>query len=109
MFVPGSAAAAAAAKAAAKIAAQMAGANIGELVSMRAANEVADTPEIAAAKQAMATELDKIKAMESKDDRQRKFKKLLIRWHPDKNQDKIEVATEVFQMLQKSKQHIRVD
>ena len=33
----------------------------------------------------------------------KEYRELLRQWHPDKNPDKVEVATAVFQFLQKAK------
>jgi curved DNA-binding protein CbpA len=48
-------------------------------------------------------QLTAIQKMESKDARSKEFRQLLRNWHPDKNPDKVEVATAVFQFLQKGK------
>merc|ERR1712232_1075341 len=62
---------------------------------------------------AASSEVDKAKAevlqklleckKDPKDARIANWKKLLRSWHPDKNPDKVEVATAVFQFLQKGK------
>jgi len=48
-------------------------------------------------------QLMKLKEIESKDARMTEFRALLRQWHPDKNLDRVEVATAVFQFLQKGK------
>jgi len=57
-------------------------------------------------KEAKMEALEKLRALqkvEPKEDRLREWRKLLRAWHPDKNPDKVEVATAVFQFLQKGK------
>lgn len=54
-------------------------------------------------KKELLTKLAELKKIESKDQRIKEFRALLRAWHPDKNPDKVEVATFVFQFLQKSK------
>jgi len=44
-----------------------------------------------------------LKKVESKEQRNKEFRALLRAWHPDKNPEKVEVATIVFQFLQKGK------
>lgn len=48
-------------------------------------------------------EVQRIKSGESKEARRAQFKALLVRWHPDKNLDRQDVATAVFQFLSKGK------
>ena len=45
----------------------------------------------------------KINTLESKEARAKEWRTLLRQWHPDKNPDKMEVATAVFQFLQKGR------
>jgi len=45
----------------------------------------------------------KIKVVEPKEQRIKDWRALLREWHPDKNPDRTEVATAVFQFLQKGK------
>jgi hypothetical protein len=51
----------------------------------------------------LAAELAKAKETLSLEDRQKLYKRLLIKWHPDKNPEDQEVATRVFQELQEKK------
>lgn len=66
-----------------------------------------------------SSELDKLKAdaleqltrlqsVEPKDVRMSEFRALLRQWHPDKNPDRVEAATAVFQFLQKGKALMRL-
>lgn len=64
---------------------------------------VAETSEVSKAKHEVLNQLQEVKKIESKDQRQKEFRALLRAWHPDKNPDKIEVATAVFQFLQTGK------
>lgn len=45
----------------------------------------------------------KLKEVEPRENRLKEFRILLRKWHPDKNPDQQEVATAVFQFLQKGK------
>ncbi|OLP80612.1 hypothetical protein AK812_SmicGene38943 [Symbiodinium microadriaticum] len=47
--------------------------------------------------------LMKLKEVEPRENRLKEFRILLRKWHPDKNPDQQEVATAVFQFLQKGK------
>jgi len=47
--------------------------------------------------------LKQVQSIASKSQQTKEWRKLLKSWHPDKNQDNIEVATAVFQFLQKGK------
>lgn len=47
--------------------------------------------------------LTKLQGIEPKEERAKQWRLLLRTWHPDKNPDKLEVATAVFQFLQKGK------
>eukprot|EP00927_Polykrikos_kofoidii_P029146 TRINITY_DN2524_c0_g1_i1.p1 TRINITY_DN2524_c0_g1~~TRINITY_DN2524_c0_g1_i1.p1 ORF type:complete len:393 (+),score=73.19 TRINITY_DN2524_c0_g1_i1:199-1377(+) len=60
-------------------------------------------PEIDKAKVAALEQLLKLKAMESKEVRMTEWRALLRQWHPDKNPHRVDVATAVFQFLQKGK------
>lgn len=62
-----------------------------------------DPPEIAKAKGEAAAELMKLKSVEPREKRMKDWRALLRNWHPDKNPDRVEVATAVFQFLQKAK------
>lgn len=55
------------------------------------------------AKREVLQQLENLKKIEPKDVRMKEWRSLLRSWHPDKNPDKTEVATEVFQFLQKGK------
>eukprot|EP00931_Biecheleriopsis_adriatica_P071759 TRINITY_DN45686_c0_g1_i1.p1 TRINITY_DN45686_c0_g1~~TRINITY_DN45686_c0_g1_i1.p1 ORF type:complete len:224 (+),score=35.76 TRINITY_DN45686_c0_g1_i1:34-672(+) len=46
--------------------------------------------------------LQDIKAMQDGKEKTKAYRKLLREWHPDKNPDRVKVATEVFQFLQKA-------
>ena len=63
-------------------------------------------PEIEKAKAEALEKLMKLKEIESKENRSKEFRVLLRKWHPDKNPDQQEVATAVFQFLQKGKRLI---
>jgi len=45
----------------------------------------------------------KLRSLETKEARMTEFRALLRKWHPDKNPERVEVATAVFQFLQKGK------
>lgn len=48
--------------------------------------------------------LEEIKDMQgTADQKEKAFKKLLREWHPDKNVDRVQVCTAVFQFLQKAR------
>merc|ERR1712066_254633 len=64
---------------------------------------VSTNPDIETAKAEALDQLQKINSIEPKDARVKEFRALLRRWHPDKNLDRAEVATAVFQFLQKGK------
>ncbi|CAJ1326828.1 unnamed protein product [Effrenium voratum] len=66
------------------------------------------TPEIEQAKLEALEKLRKLQSIEPKEARAKEWRALLRDWHPDKNPDKIEVAKEVFQFLQKGKTIINV-
>lgn len=59
-------------------------------------------PEIEKAKSEALEELMRLQKLE-KEARMSEFRALLRKWHPDKNPDRVEVATAVFQFLQKGK------
>lgn len=52
------------------------------------------------AEAAAMQQLNEVRELPSKKDRQKGFKELLRAWHPDKNPENLEVATAVFQRLQ---------
>lgn len=62
-----------------------------------------ESDEAAKAKTEVLNKLLKIKEIGSKEERQKEFRSLLRAWHPDKNPENVEVATIVFQFLQKGK------
>mmetsp|Transcript_11276 Transcript_11276/g.16719 ORF Transcript_11276/g.16719 Transcript_11276/m.16719 type:complete len:214 (+) Transcript_11276:159-800(+) len=68
-----------------------------------AANTTTEKPEIAQAKKQVLAKLTEMKNVEPKEARAREFRILLREWHPDKNQERKEMATAVFQFLQKGK------
>lgn len=59
-------------------------------------------PETEKAKAEALEELMKLRSLE-KEARMTEFRALLRKWHPDKNPERVEVATAVFQFLQKGK------
>lgn len=67
------------------------------------AQAVRDPPEIAQAKKQVLAKLTDLQKVEPKEQRAKEFRLLLREWHPDKNPDKLEMATAVFQFLQKGK------
>lgn len=54
-------------------------------------------------------QLTKLQKIGSREARVKEWRSLLREWHPDKNRDKVDVATAVFQFLQKGKRLIDVD
>lgn len=68
-----------------------------------ASSSGAGDPEIEKAKSEAMHKLLELKAIPNKDDKMKRFRKLLREWHPDKNLQNVEVATAVFQFLQKGK------
>lgn len=60
-------------------------------------------PEVDAAKAEALDELLKLRSVEPKEARMTEWRALLRKWHPDKNPDRVEVATAVFQFLQRGK------
>jgi len=68
-----------------------------------AAVEVTASPEIEEAKAEALAKLMKLREVEPKEARMKEFRALLRQWHPDKNPSRAEVATAVFQFLQKGK------
>lgn len=63
-----------------------------------------ETKEIEEAKLEALKNLTKLQSIEPKEQRAKEWRLLLRNWHPDKNPDNVEVATAVFQFLQKGKQ-----
>lgn len=62
-----------------------------------------DPPEIAKAKKQVLAQLTVLKNVEPKEQRMKEFRQMLREWHPDKNPDRLDMATSVFQFLQKGK------
>lgn len=62
-----------------------------------------ESKEVEEAKLLALQKLQKLQGVEPKENRAKEWRKLLRDWHPDKNPDKTEVATAVFQFLQKGK------
>ncbi|CAE7839647.1 pfp, partial [Symbiodinium necroappetens] len=60
-------------------------------------------PDIDRAKKEALEQLLKLKSVESREQRMKEWRELLRHWHPDKNPHRTEVATAVFQFLQKGK------
>lgn len=77
--------------------------------SSAAGQEVPTNPEIEKAKADVLEKLLKLKQVEPRDARIREWRALLREWHPDKNPDRTDVATAVFQFLQKGKTLIDAD
>lgn len=77
------------------------GAEVGAAVL--ASKPVHEPPEIALAKKQVLAKLTVMKNIVEKESRQKEFRQLLREWHPDKNPERIEMATAVFQFLQKGK------
>lgn len=61
------------------------------------------SPETEKAKAEVLEKLLKLREVEPREARIRDWRALLREWHPDKNPDRVEVATAVFQFLQKGK------
>jgi len=66
-------------------------------------SEAPKDPEVEKAKAESLQKLMKLKTVEPIQARMKEYRELLRQWHPDKNPDKVEVATAVFQFLQKAK------
>jgi len=62
-----------------------------------------DNPEIEKAKSEALQELMKLRSVQPMEARMTEWRTLLRKWHPDKNLDRVDVATIVFQFLQKGK------
>mmetsp|Transcript_66421 Transcript_66421/g.194818 ORF Transcript_66421/g.194818 Transcript_66421/m.194818 type:complete len:398 (+) Transcript_66421:222-1415(+) len=69
-----------------------------------ASSSAAADPEVEKAKGEALQQLMKLKGVQPKEQRMKDFRALLREWHPDKNPARTEVATAVFQFLQKGKQ-----
>jgi len=61
------------------------------------------SPDVEKAKAEALEELMKLRSLDTKEARMTEFRALLRKWHPDKNPERVEVATAVFQFLQKGK------
>ncbi|CAK0822921.1 unnamed protein product [Prorocentrum cordatum] len=59
-------------------------------------------PEVLRAKREAMDQLKDINDMSDPQEKAKAFRKLLRAWHPDKNPERVEVAKEVFQFLQKA-------
>jgi len=77
--------------------------------SSAAENAASDNAEINEAKKDALQKLMDLKEIESKDTKIKEWRKLLRQWHPDKNPEKKEVATAVFQFLQKGKAVLKIE
>lgn len=64
---------------------------------------VKEDPAIAHEKKKVLAKLTVMKNIEPKEQRMKEFRQMLREWHPDKNPERIEMATAVFQFLQKGK------
>jgi len=62
-----------------------------------------EAPEIALEKKKVLAKLTVMKNVEPKEQRMKEFRQMLREWHPDKNPERLEMATAVFQFLQKGK------
>lgn len=65
--------------------------------------EKEDNKEVEEAKMVALQKLQELQKIEPKEARAKEWRMLLRNWHPDKNPDNKDVATEVFQFLQKGK------
>lgn len=71
--------------------------------SSAATSAEVSNPELDLAKKSALDQLVKMKSVEPRDARMKEFRALLRQWHPDKNPEKKDLATAVFQFLQKGK------
>mmetsp|Transcript_97321 Transcript_97321/g.275734 ORF Transcript_97321/g.275734 Transcript_97321/m.275734 type:complete len:374 (-) Transcript_97321:109-1230(-) len=74
-----------------------------ELTKVAEGGEGAKNPEVEKAKAEVLEKMIKLRDVQPKEARVRDWRALLREWHPDKNPDRVEVATAVFQFLQKGK------
>jgi len=74
----------------------------GSAAKQTAASSGSD-PQVEAAKGEALEQLMNLRSVEPKEVRMTEWRALLRKWHPDKNPDRVEVATAVFQFLQKGK------
>merc|ERR1719265_268898 len=68
-----------------------------------------DTKEMEDAKKDALEKLMSMNQVEPNEERMKQWRALLRQWHPDKNPEKVEVATELFQFLQKGKRLLKAD
>merc|ERR1711972_883173 len=67
-----------------------------------------ESKEIQDAKLDALQKLTALQAVEPKDQRMKDWRALLRNWHPDKNPDRLELATAVFQFLQKGRKLLQL-
>lgn len=79
------------------------GAGSSAAAASREEDAATSNPEVEKAKSEVLEKLLKLKEIEPKEARIKEWRALLRAWHPDKNPDRVEVATAVFQFLQKGK------
>lgn len=80
-----------------------AGSNTAAAAAAVLKSHASGNPEVERAKTEAMEELMKLRSVEPKEARMTEFRALLRKWHPDKNPDRVELATAVFQFLQKGK------
>lgn len=76
----------------------------GSTSAAAASSSATTNPEVEKAKGEALEQLMKLRSVQPKEQRMSEFRALLRKWHPDKNPERTEVATAVFQFLQKGKQ-----
>lgn len=74
-----------------------------------ALNAPKESKEVEEAKMEALQKLTKLQSVEPKEARAKEWRLLLREWHPDKNPEKKEVATAVFQFLQKGKSLLNLE
>jgi len=74
-----------------------------------ALNAPKESKEIEEAKMDALQKLTKLQSVEPKEARAKEWRLLLRTWHPDKNPERLEVATAVFQFLQKGKSLLNLE
>lgn len=75
----------------------------GGTAGQEASQAAEESPELAKAKAEALEQLVRLKDVQPKEQRMTEWRALLRHWHPDKNPQRTEVATAVFQFLQKGK------
>ncbi|CAJ1442098.1 unnamed protein product [Effrenium voratum] len=75
----------------------------GGAAATAAQQAVQEDPETAQAKKRVLAKLTELQKVEPKEQRAKEFRNMLRDWHPDKNPEKKDMATAVFQFLQKGK------